>query len=111
MAIETPLLGAIIPELSLLGMITGIILLDLFFGQANKRLAYWFSQAALAVTFFLVVLQYQQFPLAVVAFHKSYAIDELAITVKLFVCLTSFFAFIYARDYIEDRGIALGEYY
>jgi NADH-quinone oxidoreductase subunit N len=47
----------------------------------------------------------------VITFSGNYVIDQLAVISKLFIYLFSFFAFAYAREYIQSRKIARSEYY
>jgi NADH-quinone oxidoreductase subunit N len=68
-------------------------------------------QGALFATFLLVLSQYKNYPDAIITFSGNYVLDELAITLKLFICVVTMFAFAYSREYITARNIALGEYY
>jgi NADH-quinone oxidoreductase subunit N len=40
-----------------------------------------------------------------------YVADQIASLLKIFIYLTSFFAFLYAKQYIKERNINSGEYY
>jgi NADH-quinone oxidoreductase subunit N len=44
-------------------------------------------------------------------FGGSFVLDQLAVTLKVAICLISALVFIYSRDYLADHDIYKGEYY
>jgi NADH-quinone oxidoreductase subunit N len=48
---------------------------------------------------------------SVSTFGGSFILDQLAVTLKVAICLISALVFIYSRDYLKDHGIYKGEYY
>lgn len=107
-----PIFSLAAPEIFVLCMASLILLVDvLFVKERFRKLSYLLVQATLLVTFILTIWQYQNYPDAITTFSGHYVIDRLAILVKMFVLVSSFFAFIYARQYIAQRGIARGDYY
>jgi NADH-quinone oxidoreductase subunit N len=106
-----PIFTAALPEIFILCMASIILLVDVFLRERYKIITYVLTQFALVGTFLLVTLQYHEYPRPIITFSGHYIVDKLAVLTKLFVLLTSFFAFIYARQYIKDRHIQRGEYY
>ncbi|MCE3238192.1 MAG: nuoN [Gammaproteobacteria bacterium] len=106
-----PIFAAALPEIFILCMASIILLVDVFLRERYKIITYVLTQLTLVGTFLLVTLQYHEYPLSIITFSGHYIVDRLAVLTKLFVLLTSFFAFIYARQYIKDRHIQRGEYY
>ncbi len=120
----------ILPEIFLLAMTCFAMLVDVFAviqrknndadknkaellraRHANFTLTYALCQIALIATFGLSLWQYMHFDQVVYAFSGQYVLDRLAILTRLFVLLTTIFAFIYTRQYLKGRRIASGEYY
>lgn len=101
----------VIPEIFLLCMVCIILLVDVFVKTNYRIFTYYLVQLTLVVVFLLTIPQFKHFPAPVLTFSGQYVIDSLAILSKLFIYLFSFFAFAYAREYIEARNIARSEYY
>jgi NADH-quinone oxidoreductase subunit N len=106
-----PIFSVAVPEIFLLCMASIILLVDVFTKERFRIVTYILVQATLVITFFIAVTQYKEYPNPIVTFSGNYALDKLAVLVKLFILVTSFFAFIYAREYLKERGIARGDYY
>lgn len=106
-----PLFHLALPEIFVLCMLGLILLVDVFLSARFKSVTYGLVQITLVASFGLVMMQYQKYPHAITTFNGSYVVDKLAILTKLFMLLTSFFAFIYARDYTKKRNIGQSEYY
>ncbi len=106
-----PMFSVAMPEIFLLCMIGFILLVDVFVKERFRVLTFYLVQATLIATFVMVAFQYDDYPTAIVTFNGNYALDKLAVLVKLFVLLTSFFTFIYSGDYIKSRGMPRSDYY
>ncbi len=106
-----PIFTAALPEIFILSMASIILLVDVFLKQRYKIAIYMLTQLTLVGTFLLVTRQYSEYLQPIITFSGHYIVDKLAVLTKLFVLLTSFFAFIYARQYIKERHIQSGEYY
>jgi NADH-quinone oxidoreductase subunit N len=98
-----------IPEMVMLGMTCLVLVVDLFLPQEKR-----------GFTLFLTVLTLLLTAVAVIAvapvdsvstFGGSFILDQLAVTLKVAICLISALVFIYSRDYLKDHGIYKGEYY
>lgn len=106
-----PLFYIASPEIFVLSMLSVILLVDVFLPARFKIVTYLLVQATLIVSFLLVVMQYEKYPSPMITFSGSYVLDKLAILTKLFMLVTTFFAFIYAYDYLKKRNIGRSEYY
>ena len=45
------------------------------------------------------------------SFGGSFVLDQLAVTLKIAVCIVAILVFVYSRDYLTDHDIYKGEYY
>lgn len=111
MNFEMPIFSVALPDIFLLCATCLILLVDVCLAKRFKMVTYILAQAALIIGFILVAVQYGEYPNPIVTFSGNYILDKLAVLTKLFVLLTTVFAFIYARQYIKDRHIPRGEYY
>jgi NADH-quinone oxidoreductase subunit N len=111
MGFSLPQFIAATPEIFLLSMLCITLLAGLFFSDRYHLITYWLVQGTLVSVFFLTLLQYSTYAEPFIIFNGGYVVDRLAVIAKLFIYLVSFFAFAYAREYIEDRNIARDEYY
>jgi NADH-quinone oxidoreductase subunit N len=102
---------AVLPEILIATMACVIILVDAFKPARQRSLTYLLTQLTLILAFFCALPQFSEYPAPLVTFSGHYVLDDLAVTSKLFIYVFSFFAFIYAREYIERHNIAQNEYY
>lgn len=100
-----------LPEIFILLMTCIVLLVDVFISEERRILTFLLVQATLVVAFILTIPQFKAYPVPVAIFSGNYVIDELAVISKLFVYLFSFFSFLYARTYINERKIAQSDYY
>lgn len=106
-----PLFSVAIPEIFVLSMLGMIILVDVFLKEYYRNVTYVLVQLTLATAFLLTMYQFHGYAHPIVTFSGNYIVDKLAVLTKLFVFVVSFFAFIYAHQYIKERQIARSEYY
>jgi len=111
MNIALPVFSLAAPEIALLIMSCVILLVDVFSPQRLRHLTFLLVQATLVAAFLLAIAQYRHHAELLTTFSGHYVVDKLAILLKLFIYVMSFAAFAYAREYIEERKIARGEYY
>lgn len=111
MDLSIPQFSVAIPEIFLLCMACIILLVDVFVAARHRIVTYYLIQLTLIVAFILTLPQFKHYPAPVVTFSGQYVVDSLAVISKLFIYLFSFFAFAYAREYIEARKMARSEYY
>lgn len=107
----TPIFSVALPEIFVLSMIGVVLLVDVFLSQRYRIASYLVVQTTLVVAFVITLLQYRDYAIPTVTFSGNYILDKLALLTKLIIFVVSFFAFIYARDYIKERKMARSEYY
>jgi NADH-quinone oxidoreductase subunit N len=106
---ETSSLIPVLPEVFILTMACVVLVVDLFLKESQRSISYGLSQVALiaAIPLTLAVgggeTQY--------VFDGSYVRDSMGDLLKVFIYLVTFGAFLYAKDYLKDRGLFKGEYY
>ncbi len=98
----------LLPENFLLGATCAILLVDLFIKQSQRNLTHWLSIAALLVTMILVIVDHDPAP---TAFGGMIRHDAVAAILKIFVLGIVAGVFVYARSYLRDRELFIGEFY
>ena len=98
-----------IPEMVMLGMTCLVLVVDLFLPQEKRGFTLLLTIATLLFTAIAVVAVAPDG--SVSTFGGSFVLDQLAVTLKVSICLISALVFIYSRDYLADHGIYKGEYY
>lgn len=111
MDFSMPQFVAAMPEIFILSMVCLILMVDVYLPVRHRIITYLLVQFTLLAAFAITVPQFSQHPEPTVYFSGHYIIDRFAVISKLFMYLFSFFAFIYAREYIQSRKIARSEYY
>ncbi len=102
-------LNIALPEIVLLAMTVITLLIDIFVKQKQKHLTFAFALLSIVLAFGCTIYLY---PVPkTFALNGLYVHSHLSSVLKLFIYITTFFAFIYAREYINDRKIHQGEYY
>jgi NADH-quinone oxidoreductase subunit N len=98
-----------LPELFLLGATCALLLIDLFVTDARRGLTHFLALVVLAVTLTLVLRGADAE--AVSAFGGMFLKDAPSDIMKAFILLTTAASFIYARQYLKDRGLFKGEFH
>lgn len=107
-----PIFSVAIPDIFVLCMMGLILLVNSFLRVKQQGVVtYALVQFTLIFGFLQTLPQFREYSQPIVTFSGNYVLDKLAVLTKLFIFVVSFFAFIYARDYIRDRKINEGEYY
>ncbi len=104
-----PDLVTALPEITLLTAACVVLLAEAFAGERYRGLVYQLAQASLVVTAATVVFGYPA--QEVRAFAGMYVLDPVASVLKLALLGVGFFVFLYAREYLETRSAARGEFY
>ena len=104
-----PNFSLIIPELIILGMACFILLVDLFLPKQLRDVSYALTQLTLVAAAAMSILQLKCPTL--LSFDNAFILDRMAVILKLFVYLLTFFAFVYARVYNKEHKMESGEYY
>jgi len=98
----------LLPEDFLLGATCAILLIDLFLKPAQRAVTHWLSLLALLGTMALILTDIDP---AVIAFNGAYIHDKIAAVCKVFILGISAVVFVFARGYLRDRELFIGEYY
>ncbi len=98
----------LLPETFLLGAICAILLIDLFLKPDQRAITHWLSLAAVLGTIILIAIDAEP---AATAFNGMYIHDGIAAVLRIFVLGTTGTVFVYARGYLQDRGLQIGEFY
>ena len=98
----------LLPENFLLGATCAILLVDLFLKQAQRNITHWLSIAALVVTIVLILIDNDPAP---TAFGGMIRHDGVAAILKIFILGVVGAVFVYARSYLRDRNLFVGEFY
>ena len=100
-----------LPELTLLGSVCCILLIDLFLPAGNRNVTHWLSVAALALTAAMLYWQAPPVGESLSAFNGMFLSDGVAVILKWFILLMSTLSLVYGRTYMRDRKLWIGEYY
>jgi NADH-quinone oxidoreductase subunit N len=98
-----------VPEFFLVAAACVLLLADAFMKPSERVYLHWMSIAVLAVTIYLVLSK--QTGGTVTAFNGMFIRDGVASILKVFALLTTILVFIYARPYLQDRKLFVGEFY
>lgn len=109
MTFETPVFSLALPEIWLFAMACVVLVVDLFARGHESAPAFYLSQATLLVT--AVLALQSQWGIEAVTFSGTYIADSLAALLKVVICLLTFTAFAYSRDYLRQRGLLRGEFF
>ncbi len=98
----------VLPEIYVLVMAC-IALLAGLFAKKDISITYFIVQWTLLTTTLLTIMLFpaSQF----FSFNQMFVSDQTASILKIFIYLTSFFAFVYARRYVKEFNIAANEFY
>ncbi|MCP4488862.1 MAG: NADH-quinone oxidoreductase subunit NuoN [Gammaproteobacteria bacterium] len=106
--IQPNLLPAL-PEMVMLAMTCLVLVVDLFLPQEKRGFTLLLSVLTLVLALAAVIFVAPAD--SVSSFGDSFILDQLAVTLKIAICLVSILVFIYSRDYLIDHDIYKGEYY
>lgn len=109
MSLDVSIFSSALPEIFVFSMVGIVLLIDIFLGKRFRSLTYLVSQLTLVIAFAFTICQFGDY--RTVAFDGLFVTDDIAVLLKSFIYICVIFAFIYARNYNEERQIARGEYY
>ena len=98
-----------IPEMIMLAMSCLVLIVDLFLSQEKRWISLLLSVLTLALTALAVIAVAPADSIS--SFGGSFVLDQLAVTLKIAVCIVAILVFVYSRDYLSDHDIYKGEYY
>lgn len=103
------MLQILAPELVILIAALGLLVGDAFWGKARPALTFQLSLATLIVATLVLVADFSTE--SVQLFNGAFVRDGVADVLKIAMILMTFFAFLFAREYLIQREIDRGEYY
>ena len=97
------------PEMTLLGLLCVVLVVDLFVTDERRAITFWLSILSVAVTAWVILATATSEPVYV--FSDAYVSDALSRVLKFVVTIVVGFAFLYSRDYLAGAGLHKGEFY
>ena len=97
------------PEIFLLGMVSAILLIDLFLPDSRRVWTYALSQVALIAT--VVMIFVMGGDEVAYTFNGMFVDDPMSDALKISVCLSVAVMLAYSRRYIALRGMFRGEFF
>ena len=98
-----------LPEMVMLLMTCLLLVVDLFLPQEKRGFSLLLAVVTLVLTAVAVIAVAPVDSIS--SFGGSFVLDQLAVTLKLAICLICILVFVYSRDYLGDHSIYRGEYY
>lgn len=99
----------VLPEIVIAITACFALLGDLFFRRRSPNIALFTACSGLLISAFVSFLLIGQWSQTL--FHGLFQSDDMAQLMNVFVNLTVFLTFVYARDYLRDRAMPMGDYY
>ncbi|OOG63326.1 NADH-quinone oxidoreductase subunit N [Rhodanobacter sp. B04] len=97
------------PEFYLVAAACLLLLLDAFMKPEQRPMLHWISIVVLLVAIYMLIAgQSEQ---TVTAFGDMFVRDRVADILKIFALLTTVLVMVYARPYLIDRKLLIGEFY
>ncbi len=109
MSFEIPDVMPALPEIFILSMACIILVVDLFLSKTSRGATYMLSQATLIIAVLITVATFSE--ASVLSFSDTFVRDGIADVLKIAVYIATFMVFLYAKDYLKDRGLFKGEFY
>lgn len=97
-----------LPEIFMLGMISFILLLDLYLSQRFQNLTYYLTQITLLVTGYLAFSLIGE---SEIIFDGTFVLDTMGSTFKVFTMGFAVVALVYTRHYLKVHNLFRGEYF
>ena len=99
-----------LPEIIILTFACLSLLADCFLKKHFRQINYYIAQTALILAA-LASIKLLNFP-TVYTYSGMFSLDPISTLLKLFIYITSFFSFLYARAFFEtEKNIPVAEYY
>ncbi|MCZ6668635.1 MAG: NADH-quinone oxidoreductase subunit NuoN [Gammaproteobacteria bacterium] len=98
-----------LPEIVMLVMTCLVLVVDLFLPQEKRGYSLFLVVATLVLTALTIIAVAPVDSIS--SFGGSFLLDQMAVTLKLAICVITILVFVYSRDYLTDHDIYKGEYY
>lgn len=109
MTVELSQFLPLLPEIALLVMACGILVVDLFLTDESRIITYVLSLLALAATGMLSLMMAPTH--ATVVLSETFISDPMSAVLKVFICLISAAVLVYSRHYLQVREMLKGEFF
>ena len=109
MPFDAPILFPAIAEMTLLGAICVVLLVDIFLSDQQRNTTYVLAMLALIVT--AAALLMYGVENRTVTFAGSFVADGAGTVLKMFAFLVVAMVFLYSREYLIDAGLFKGEFF
>lgn len=109
MTLEMLNLSVALPELFLLALACGVLVVDVYLKDARRNVSYVLSQLGLLLILLLILAN----PATdtQLAFNSLFVSDPLSTALKAVVVILVMLVFVYSRRYLQQRDIFKGEFY
>lgn len=109
MTLEMLNLSVALPELFLLALACGVLVVDVYLKDARRNVSYVLSQLGLLLILLLILAN----PATdtQLAFNGLFVSDPLSTALKAVVVILVMLVFVYSRRYLQQRDIFKGEFY
>jgi NADH-quinone oxidoreductase subunit N len=104
-----PELAPAAPELMLMLLACLVLVVDVYVGKRYRDLTYQLSQLSIVATAVLCITMIPAEPL--IGFSGTFVTDLLSSALKITMLLIGYYAFFYARTYLNVHGESRGEYF
>jgi NADH-quinone oxidoreductase subunit N len=104
-----PDLAPAAPELMLMLLACLVLIVDVYVGDRYRDLTYQLSQVSIVATAVLCLTMIPVEP--VIGFSGTFVTDLLSSALKVTMLLIGYYAFFYARTYLNVHGESRGEFY
>lgn len=102
-------LGLIIPELSLLGLACGVLMIDVFRAQGSNAVTFWAGIVSVLITLGLTAVYFPD--KSAIAFFGTVKLDPMGTVLKAFALALVLMSFFFARDYFNKNQQQFSEFY
>lgn len=109
MSFEIPNVMPALPEIFILSMTCIILVVDLFLSKTSRGATYMLSQATLVIAVLITIATFVGSP--ILTFSDTFVRDGIGDVLKIAIYIATFVVFLYAKDYLKDRGLFKGEFY
>lgn len=109
MSFEIPNVMPALPEIFILSMTCIILVVDLFLSKTSRGATYMLSQATLVIAVLMTIATFVGSP--ILTFSDTFVRDGIGDVLKIAIYIATFVVFLYAKDYLKDRGLFKGEFY
>ncbi len=109
MTFVAPDFSPALPEIFIVAAACLVLVIDVFLPREQRQVTYLLSQITLGVALVLTMADFAGEP--VLTFHGHFIRDPMGDILKVGIYIAAAAAFLYARDYLQDRELFKGEYY